>query len=284
MFTKAKKPKRVITDLIENRQTSTMKLSQSNRAIVERRRRVVQRERRRRSGFVHDYARVKYAAIYNECNGFYQELSEKYPEKSNFTKTKEYKEWERRTEDGMRSKSVAQTITLEPYIALENILTKSTTTTRNVGQTVTENIPESTPDIVAETITQEADIAAQSISTQSEQSVTENIPEPTPDIVAETITTSGNFEQFVNETESSSILQIAARKFLPDSPITIETIDRIIDEIIHDLEQDEQVRDLMGNIQQDIEEDEGIEINIDTELSAIVEPFDYQLEVEGVDW
>ena len=261
----------------------TMTLSQSNRAISERRRRVIQRERRRRTGFVHDYVRVKYAAIYNECNSFYQELSEKYPEKLNFTKTIEYRRWEERTKDGIRSKSVAQAITLEPYIALENILTKSTTTTGNVGQFVNENIPEPTPDIVAETITQEADIAAQSISTQSEQSYTENIPEPTPDIVVETSTTSGNFEQFVNETEPS-ILQIAAQELLPDSPITIENIDRIIDEIIHDLEQDEQVRDLMGNLQEDIEEDEGIEINIDTELSAIVEPFDYQLEVEGVDW
>ena len=259
-----------------------MGLSQSDRAIRERRRRVIQRERRRRAGFVHDYVRVKYATIYNECNSFYQELSEKYPEKLNFTKTIEYKRWEGRTKDGMQSKSVVEPITLEPYIVLEDILAKSTTTTGNVGQTVTENIPEPTPDIVAETITQEADIAAESISTQSEQSVTENIPEPTPDIVTETITTSGNFEQSVNGTEPS-ILQIAAQELLPDSPITIENIDRIIDEIIYDLEQDEQVRELVGNFQ-DIEENEGIEINIDTELSAIVEPFDYQLEVEGVDW
>ena len=258
-------------------------LSQSNRAINERRRRVIQRERRRRASFVHDYVRIKYATIYNECNSFYQELSEKYPEKLDFTKTKEYRRWEGRIKDGMQSKSVVESITLEPYIALEDILNKLTTTTGNVGQSVTENIPEPTPDIVAETITREEDIAAESISTQSEQSVTENIPEPTPDIVAETITTSGNFEQSVNETEPS-ILQIAAQELLPDSPITIENIDRIIDEIIHDLEQDEQVRDLVGNLQQDIEEDEGIEINIDAELSAIVEPFDYQLEVEGVDW
>ena len=259
-----------------------MALSQSNRAIRERRRRVIQRERRRRAGFVHDYVRVKYATIYNECNSFYQELSEKYPEKLDFTKTIEYRRWEGRTKDGMQSKSVAEAITLEPYIALEDILTKSTTTTGNVGQSVTENIPEPTPDIVAETITQEADIAAESISTQSEQSVTENIPEPMPDIVTETITTSGNFEQSVNGAEPS-ILQIAAQELLPDSPITIENIDRIIDEIIHDSEQDEQFHELVGNLQ-DIEEDEGIEINIDTELSAIVEPFDYQLEVEGVDW
>ena len=258
-------------------------LSQSNRAIKERRRRVIQRERRRRACFVHDYVRVKYSTIYNECNGFYQELSDKYPAKLDFTKTKEYRSWEERIKGGIPSKSIDQLITLEPYVALEDILNKLTTTNGNVGQSVTENIPESTPDIVPETLTREEDIAAQSISTQPEQFVTENIPEPTTDIVTETITTSGDFEQPVNETDPS-ILQIAVRDLVPDSPITVENIDRIIDEIIHDLEQDEQARNLLGNFQQDIEEDEGIEINIDTELSAIVEPFDYRLEVEAADW
>ena len=61
-------------------------------------------------------------------------------------------------------------------------------------------------------------------------------------------------------------------------------MDRIVDEIIRDLERDDQVRELLDNIDENDEEDEGIEINIDTELRAIVEPFDYQVEVEGEDW
>ena len=32
------------------------------------------------------------------------------------------------------------------------------------------------------------------------------------------------------------------------------------------------------------DEDKGIGLNVDTELEAVVEPFDYQLEMEGVDW
>ena len=58
--------------------------------------------------------------------------------------------------------------------------------------------------------------------------------------------------------------------------------------MINELEQDEAVRELLNNEEfvhphyQD--EDEGIDLDIETELEAIVEPFDYQLEVEGVDY
>ena len=210
-----------------------MGLSQTRRAINERRRRVNQREKRRRSVFVHDYVRTKYTDIYNECNIFYQELSEKYPEKPDLTRSKEYKKWKRQTTDGSQSESgiVAETITrdqrfTEADIAAENISGESTATTGNFEE----------PDA-------------------------ENMAEPTP-----------------------SILQVAVQELLPASPITIENMDRIIDEIIRDLEQDEQIRDLMPDLQSDNEEDEGIELNIESELNAIVEPFDYELEVEGVDW
>ena len=95
----------------------------------------------------------------------------------------------------------------------------------------------------------------------------------------ETVTATRDVEQY-----EPSILQIAAGELLPTDPISIENMDRIVDEIIRDLERDDQVRELLDNIDENDEEDEGIEINIDTELRAIVEPFDYQVEVEGEDW
>ena len=223
-----------------------MSLSLSKKAIVERRRRVTQREKRRRTTFVHDYVRVKYATIYNECNGFYQELTEKYPEKLDFTKTREYRRWEAQINERIQTETHDEIVTLEAHVVLENCLSKPTATTGKFGQ----------PD--TETATREVDIATETISTQLDQTGTENI-EP-------------------------SILQIAAEELLPADPISIENMDRIVDEIIRDLERDEQIRELLGNINENNEEDEGIEINIDTELSAIVEPFDYQVEVEGEDW
>ena len=61
-------------------------------------------------------------------------------------------------------------------------------------------------------------------------------------------------------------------------------MDRIVQEIISELEQDQGVRDLLPYVQSDVEEDEGIELNIETELGSIVEPFDHELDMEGAEW
>ena len=243
-----------------------MSLSLSKKAINERRRRVTQREKRRRTTFVHDYVRVKYATIYNECNGFYQELTEKYPGKIDFTKTREYRRWEAQINERIQTETHDEIVTLEAHVILENCLSKPTATTGKFGQSDTE------------TATQEVDIAAETISKQLDQTGTENI-ESTLNMFTETVTATRDVEQY-----EPSILQIAAGELLPTDPISIENMDRIVDEIIRDLERDEQVRELLDNINENDEEDEGIEINIDTELRAIVEPFDYQVEVEGEDW
>ena len=72
-----------------------MNLSQSKKAINERRRRLNDREKRRHNVFVHDYICTKYREIYNECNIFYQELRKQYPAKLNLIKTYQYKKWKR---------------------------------------------------------------------------------------------------------------------------------------------------------------------------------------------
>ena len=236
----------------------TMSLSQSRRAINERRRRVSQREKRRRSVFVHDYIRTKYVEIYNECNGFYQNLCEKHPRKLDQTKTKEYRDWKKKildgnqsesatgkTSDGNQSESDSACEAREAAVVIENICGESTVTTTNYQE------PPAEPSILQ--------IAAQELL-------------PTNPITIE------EMDEIVAE---PSILQIAAQELLPTNPMTIEEMDEIVGEIIRELEEDEQIRDLVPDISSD---DEGIEINIDTELDAILEPFDYEIEVEGADW
>ena len=60
----------------------------------------------------------------------------------------------------------------------------------------------------------------------------------------------------------------------------IELLDAQVDAIINQLMEDEQLGDLV----EDKNEDEGIELNIYNELNDDIEPFDYTLEVEGIDW
>ena len=59
----------------------------------------------------------------------------------------------------------------------------------------------------------------------------------------------------------------------------IPDVDNVIDGIIADLERDDQMREILnGNIVQ--QDDEGIALDYETELEAIVESFDYELEVD----
>ena len=100
------------------------------------------------------------------------------------------------------------------------------------------------------------------------------------------------YNEAVNEAEPplpSDLIQIASSDLIPDNPEMELNIQ--IDEIIRELQQDDDLRELMnaernGDLVQPryMDEDEGIGLNVDTELEAIFEPFDFQLEVEEAEW
>ena len=63
----------------------------------------------------------------------------------------------------------------------------------------------------------------------------------------------------------------------------IQNVDNIIAEIISDLERDDAMQEILagdGDGEVQYNDDEGIALDYETELQAIVEPFDYQLEVD----
>ena len=220
-----------------------MELSQSKRAIDARLWRVCRREKRRLCGFVNDYVRTKHVKIYGECNLFYQSLSEKYPGKYDLTKSKEYKRWKKQ-------------VTNEEF---------------------DQNFPatESTS-AIAELIRATGEPAAATTEPS------ESIGEPT----AATAEPGENITELltVATTAEQDILQIAVEDLIPPSPEIINDIDNIINDIVRDLEQDDEIRAMLDDnyLQpQHTDEDEGIGLNLETELEGIVEPFDYELEVEG---
>ena len=93
-----------------------MSLSQSKKAISERKRRLNEREKRRHNVFIHDYILTKYKGIYAECNAFYHELRNKYPTKLNITKTYHYRKWKNQliTRGAEMGESVAETVQIHP--------------------------------------------------------------------------------------------------------------------------------------------------------------------------
>ena len=85
-----------------------------------------------------------------------------------------------------------------------------------------------------------------------------------------------------NEAAQDDLLSIAVGE-LPPVNVEINELNDNIDAIIHELEQEQVIRDMLnGEILNPHrrEEDEGIDLDIEIELDGIVEPFDYAEEVE----
>ena len=90
---------------------------------------------------------------------------------------------------------------------------------------------------------------------------------------------------------SQNIIQEAAEGFDIDNVADFGAVDDIINEIIVDLQQDDILNEYLnaeraGELVRPRyeEENEGIGLNVETELQAVLEPFDYEIEVEQEGW
>ena len=168
-----------------------MSLSQTKKAINERKRRINDREKRRHNVFIDDYIATKYKAIYLECNTFYDQLRGMYPNKLNVTKTYRYRKWK---------KQIAET-----------------------AETITNTEapdPESVPDEVEIESTEAPD------------------PESVPDEVE------------IESTEAASILEVATQGLIPPEVLTLDDMDRIVNDIIQELEHDNEILNLLPAIEE----------------------------------
>ena len=208
-------------------------LSQTKRAREARQWRANKREKRRFNVFLSDFTNVKFGNVYKECKDFFDSLNEKYPNKHDLTKTKDYKRWKNQLLNDSDSES-------EP---------------------AKSDKPEAAEQDIAEP--EEAEPS----DNEADNEAANQAEPPLP----------------------SDIIQIASSDLIPASPEM--DLDIRIDEIIRELQQDDDLRELMnaernGELVQPhyMDEDEGIGLNVDTELEAIIEPFDFQLEVEEAEW
>ena len=191
-----------------------------------------------------EYFQLKHRDEYNEYCHFFKSLQQKHPNAKDLTKTSTYKSWKRR-------------------------------------QLNCESSDEET-EPTAEQI--ETEPAAEQIETEpaAEQIETEPVAEQIEtEPAAEQIETEPVAEQI--ESESTDPLTAAMQETLPPyiENISIDQIDNIIQEVIHELQQDDVAQVIFNDAQ---DNDEGIDLDIETELEGIVEPFDYELEVEGIDY
>ena len=134
---------------------------------------------------------------------------------------------------------------------------------------------------------EETEPAAEQIETEpaAEQIETEPAAEQIEtEPAAEQIETEPAAEQI--ETESTDPLTAAMQETLPPyiENMSIDQIDNIIQQVIHELQQDDAAQGIFNDGEVTQDNDEGIDLDIETELEGIVEPFDYELEVEGIDY
>ena len=237
------------------REKKGMSLSQSKKAIQARQWRVIKRQKRRFNVVLSDFTKIKFGNVYREAKDLFESLNDKYPNKHDLTKTREYKLWKNNIlndddTDGSEKESEDESASEgEPQTA--------------GGQSVNEKQPEK----------------------PENKSDSEGEPEKPEDKSA------NEADDEADEVDNGAdILQIAAQDLLPFSP-EINDLDDRIDQIIQELQQDNDLRDYLnaernGELVQALyeDEDEGIGLNVDTELQAIFEPFNFELEVEGEDW
>ena len=226
-------------------------LSQTKRGREARQWRANKREKRRFNVFLSDFTNVKFGNVYKECKDFFDSLNEKYPNKHDLTKTKDYKRWKNQLLNDSESESAKSD---KPEAAEQD-----------------RAEPEAAEQDRAEPEAAEQDRAepeaAEPSDNEADNEAANQAEPPLP----------------------SDIIQIASSDLIPDSPEM--DLDIRIYEIIRELQQDDDLKELMnaernGELVQPhyMDEDEGIGLNVDMELQAIIEPFDFQLEVEEAEW
>ena len=229
-----------------------MNLSQSKRAVTVRKWRVGDNEKKRFNTFLTSYVETKHNAIYNQGRELYNSLKRSHPEKKDLTKTKEFKRWKRQQQDETHEDHV-ETVSssLQDETHEDHVETVSSSLQ---DETREDHVETASSSLQGETHEDHVETASSSLQDETHEDHVET-DRPTPEDPPE----------------------------IPE----INDVDRIIDNIIQELNQDDDLHNIMHDelVQPHyIEDDEGIGLNLDIELDGIVEPFDYALEVEPYEW
>ena len=216
-----------------------------------------------------EFIQIKYGDIYNEYCDFYNELDRKHPRSKDLTKSKTFKRWRRDVEQESEQETSEPDAAAVPIVNIKevDVIPDAATDSESTSQQEAAE-----PDATAVPIVniKEVDVIPDA-ATDSESTSQQEAAEPDATAVP-----------IVNINEIDVIPDAAA------VPILNINVGHLIDQIINELEQDDAARDILNQMDDNEllrphyeDEDEGIGLNVETELEGIVEPFDYALEIEG---
>ena len=196
---------------------------------------------------------MKYNDIFQEYTEFYNRMVQQNPHRRDLTTCKTFKEW-------MSSVHTAVPTPHSPFTTRQTFeqtvfLETSTPTSSTATQTNQETLPQegSPPSNLIEQVLQET----------LGREITEN-PLPQEDLLPSNL-----IEQVLQETFGLEI---------PENPLPqINDAEDIINELMQD-------PDLQAVLEEEDDDDEGIELNKYDEIVMDIEPFDYFLEVEPFEY
>ena len=245
----------------------------SPEAIAARQRRSTEWETRRFNNTMKEYLEIKHSNIYDEYCLFYRSLAAKYPNKKNLLKTVAFKTW--------RKAEIEQSFEKDGVRAVVTDFGEPSDQESEVSTTEFANFngdEENREDVLSEAINSTTEFANFNGDEENRE-----------DVLSEAINSTTEFANFNGDEENrEDVLSVAINETLADQRLDdlneIHDADNVIQGIIAELEQDAEVRDILagGNADevQQPNEDEGIALDYEIELNTILEPFDYELEID----
>ena len=246
-------------------------MDQNERKVRKNQRRRERTIQMRKDSLILEYISVKYNAIYAEANEFYNSLNQKYRGKFDLRKTEDFKVFKAdmtRIEKPIEqvSEQVSDPRPQAPDFPDpptpfrlrfgEKCIYKDTMLLRiplALPKTVTtEIIQEDTPPVTTDSVTTEI-IQEDTPPVTTDSVTTEIIQEGTPPVTTDSVTT--------------QILPMAVDEILEDTihPSLFDELDpNLIQEIINGLKEDPDLKDMMTNIEQQVDYEElGMDLDID---------------------
>ena len=216
----------------------------SSKAIKERKFRKREKERKHFEGPLRQFIEHKYKNIFKEYVELYDLMVANHPGKRNLTRTKTFRDWMRANEAS--PSDILSTVIRETF-----------------GQDYMEAVNTENEGDEAVNTENEGDEA---VSTENEGDEAVNIENEGDE--AANIKNEGDDEAVNTENEGDQAANV------------LDDIEGQVDGIMNELMQDEEFRNLLNPEP----EDEGIEMTLFDDIVFDIEPFDFDVEVEGYDW
>ena len=246
----------------------------SKKALKERNFRKREKDRKRFEKPLRVFLEHKYKTIYEEYEQLFNLMVTNHPNKRNLVSTKTFKNWLQANPKASDILSVAVAETLgeideQPGVANEQLA---------MNDEANEQLDVANEQLAMnDEANEQLDVANEQLAMSDEANGGANpkASDILSVVVAETLREIDEQPDVANEQ-----LDVTSEE------LDIAALDRQIDRIVDELLQEEELRAVMemGGDDDDDDDDEGIEISVWDELALDIEPFDYELEVEGADW